>query len=180
MIDDRICWKPHIKYIQTKLSKSISVLSKAKHFLNNESLHILYNSNYYCHICITVQKSVETQPVKLITTVVHSSKRAVRLIHNVTFHENTNQLFIQSNTITFPDLVELKTAQTIFKARNNMLPKNIQAMFSEREGGYTIMGQLNFKVRHTCTTKKVVRNMFIYNIYIEVNLSHQIFKIKSH
>ena len=35
-----------------------------------------------------------------------------------------------------------------------MLPKNIQAMFSEREGGYKLRGQLNFKVGRTRTTKK--------------------------
>lgn len=30
IIDDKISWKPHINYIQTKLSRSISVLNKAK------------------------------------------------------------------------------------------------------------------------------------------------------
>ncbi len=30
IIDDRICWKPHIRHIQTKLSRSISVLSCPK------------------------------------------------------------------------------------------------------------------------------------------------------
>ena len=42
MIDHNICWKPHIKYIQSKISRSIAVLSKAKHFLNCAALHILY------------------------------------------------------------------------------------------------------------------------------------------
>ena len=32
--------------------------------------------------------------------------------------------------------------------------KNIQAMFSEMEGGYKLRGQFNFKVRHTRTTRK--------------------------
>jgi len=44
MIDHKICWKPHIKYIQPKIFRSIAVLSKAKHFLNYAALHILYCS----------------------------------------------------------------------------------------------------------------------------------------
>ena len=42
IIDHKICWKPHIKYIQSKISRSIAVLSKAKHFLNYAALPILY------------------------------------------------------------------------------------------------------------------------------------------
>ena len=44
MIDHKICWKLHSKYIQSKISRSIAVLSKAKHFLNYAALHILYCS----------------------------------------------------------------------------------------------------------------------------------------
>ena len=43
-IDDKINWKSHIKHVQSKLSRSISVLSKAKHILDHKSLHILYCS----------------------------------------------------------------------------------------------------------------------------------------
>ena len=38
IIDDQISWKPHIKYIQTKLSRSISILNKAKQVLDTNSL----------------------------------------------------------------------------------------------------------------------------------------------
>ena len=44
IIDDKICWNSHIKCIQPKLSRSISVLAKAKHILDYKSLHILYCS----------------------------------------------------------------------------------------------------------------------------------------
>ena len=100
VIDDKICWKPHIKHIQTKLSRSISVLCKAKHFLNNKSLHIRYNSLilpylYYCsEIWVNTYKS-SLQPLCIL------QKRAIRIIHNVTYHEHTNQLFIHSKTLKF-------------------------------------------------------------------------------
>ena len=44
IIDDKISWKPHIKYLQSKISRSISVINKAKMFLDFDSLYILYCS----------------------------------------------------------------------------------------------------------------------------------------
>lgn len=44
IIDDKICWKSHIKHIQTKLSRSISVLAKAKHILDYREKHSANNN----------------------------------------------------------------------------------------------------------------------------------------
>ncbi len=175
--DDRICWKPHIKHIQTKLSRSISVLSKVKHFLNNKSLHILYNPlilpylNYCSEIWGNTYKS-SLQPLCIL------QKRDIRIIHNVDYCEHTNQLFIQSKTLKFLDLVEFKTAHTMFKARNNMLPKNIQEMFFEREGSYKLRGQLNLKVRRARTTKKSFY-ISIYGVKLWNRLSVEVQKSQS-
>uniref|UniRef100_A0A8C7Y996 Reverse transcriptase domain-containing protein n=1 Tax=Oryzias sinensis TaxID=183150 RepID=A0A8C7Y996_9TELE len=42
IIDDKLTWKAHISYIQAKLSRSISVLNKAKLVLDHKSLRMLY------------------------------------------------------------------------------------------------------------------------------------------
>ena len=52
------------------------------------------------------------------------------------------------------DIIELKTALIMYKARNNQLPENIQAMFSDREGGYNLRGELDFKTHFARTTLK--------------------------
>lgn len=44
IIDDRIRYKPHIKYIYTKISQIVSVIIKAKHVLNTKALQILFCS----------------------------------------------------------------------------------------------------------------------------------------
>jgi len=56
VLDEKICWKPHIKYIKTKLSKSIAVLARAKHILKLKSLSILYCSLLlsYLNYCVEV------------------------------------------------------------------------------------------------------------------------------
>lgn len=42
IIDNKLTWKTHIREIQSKKSKSIAIIKKAKHVLNYKSLHILY------------------------------------------------------------------------------------------------------------------------------------------
>ena len=38
LLDEKLTWKPHIKYIEIKNAKSIELLFKAKPFLNKQSL----------------------------------------------------------------------------------------------------------------------------------------------
>lgn len=51
-------------------------------------------------------------------------------------------------------MIQFKTTQMLFKARNNLLPENIRKLFTEREGGYSLREELNFKIHHARTTLK--------------------------
>ena len=44
IIDHRLNWNEHIHHIKSKLSKSIGIISKAKKYLNTETLLTLYYS----------------------------------------------------------------------------------------------------------------------------------------
>ena len=76
------------------------------------------------------------------------------MINYVGYQEHTNQFFLQSKTLKFMDIVKFRTAQIMFKARNNVLPGNIQKMFKDREGSYDLRGKLNLKQPYAQTTVK--------------------------
>ena len=151
IIEEKISWKPHIKHIQTKLSRSISILAKAKQFLNSKSLLILYNSIVlpYLSYCSEVWGNTYRSSLHPLCIL---QKRAMRIIHKTGYQEHTNQLFLHSKSFKFMDLISFKTAQIMFKAKNNSLPGHIQGIFSEREGGYNLRGQGNFKTINRRTT----------------------------
>lgn len=73
--------------------------------------------------------------------VVILQKKAMRFVCNAAPKALTNSLFVQM--LQFVDMVKFKTAQIIFKASNNLLPRNLQQMFFEREGRYNLRGDLN-------------------------------------
>ena len=153
IIDDKISWKSHIKYIHNKLSRSVSVLNKAKHLLNYKSLRMLYCSLVlpYLNYCTEVWGNTYKSSLNVLTIL---QKRAIRIIHNSGYRDHTNRLFANSYLLKFIDIIEYKTALIMYKARHNHLPGNIQGMFSEREGGYNLRGELNLKTRVARTTLK--------------------------
>lgn len=42
LTDPKLCWKLHINHIKTKIAKSIALLYRGKHILNQKSLYIWY------------------------------------------------------------------------------------------------------------------------------------------
>ena len=78
IIDDKINWKSHIKYIHNKLARSISVLNKAKHLLNFKSLRMLYCSLVlpYMNYCTEVWGNTYKSSLNAITIL---QKRAIRI-----------------------------------------------------------------------------------------------------
>uniref|UniRef100_A0A3Q3EDH9 Reverse transcriptase domain-containing protein n=1 Tax=Labrus bergylta TaxID=56723 RepID=A0A3Q3EDH9_9LABR len=152
-IDHKLCWKPHIKHVKSKLSRSISVLCKAKHILDHKSLHILYCSMIlpYLNYCVEVWGTTYKSSLLPLVTL---EKRAIRTINKAEYYDHTNLLFLHSRTIKFIDLVDYQVAQIMFKARNKLLPGNIHELFFDREGGYNLREKLNFKMLAVRTTLK--------------------------
>lgn len=152
-IDSKLSWKPHIRYIQGKVSKSISIINKVKYVLEYNALYILYCSLVlpYLTYCIEIWGNNYKSSLHTLFLL---QKRAVRIIHKVGYLDHTNLLFLQSKILKLFDLVDFYTAQFLYKANKNDLPGNIQKFFLGREGGYNLRGCENFKVQAVRTTRK--------------------------
>jgi len=63
-------------------------------------------------------------------------KRIIRIIFKTGYREHTNILFFHSKLLKFKELVELQTLIVMFKAKNKVLPANLQNLFIliENEG----------------------------------------------
>lgn len=42
ILDDKISWKSHVKYIGSKIARNIGIIGKVKYILNEKSLYMLY------------------------------------------------------------------------------------------------------------------------------------------
>ena len=50
LLDENLCWKEHIKYIESKIAKNIGLLNKAKLYMDKYSLLSLYHSYIHSYI----------------------------------------------------------------------------------------------------------------------------------
>ena len=153
-LDNKLCWKPHINYLCTKMSRSIGILAKIKYILNPKALHTLYCTLIlpYLNYCVEVWGNTYKSSLKKICTL---QKRAIRIIHNVGYLEHTNSLFLQSHILKFMDLVNFRSMQMVFKARNYLLPRNLQIMFNDKEEGrYNLRRKEELEQPFVRTTQK--------------------------
>ena len=60
-------------------------------------------------------------------------KEAIRNIAKASYLDDTHPLFVQYKCLNIFDIVKLKTLIIIYKARNNVLPINLQKKFIKKQ-----------------------------------------------
>ena len=103
----------HIIFLQGEMGLGSYGLSKAKHFLDHKSLHILYSSMIipYLNYCAEIWASTYKCTLQPLSTL---QKRAIGIIHNTGYREHTNPLFLKAKTLKLTDLVHFQTAQIMY------------------------------------------------------------------
>jgi len=132
IIDHKLSWKPHVNYISSKLARINGILCKVRHILNQDTMYTLYCTLFlpYLHYCTEVWGNTYKTTLQTICT---TQKKAIRIVCNAGYYEHTNDLFLTLQTLKFEDIVDLKTIQIMYKAKNKVLPSNIQKWFKERD-----------------------------------------------
>uniref|UniRef100_A0A3Q3ITX2 Reverse transcriptase domain-containing protein n=1 Tax=Monopterus albus TaxID=43700 RepID=A0A3Q3ITX2_MONAL len=149
IVDDKFSWKSHIRYVQHKIAKNISILARVRYILDGKALRILYSSLILPYLEYGVENWGNTyksslQPLYIL------QKRAIRIVHKMGYRDHTNGAFIQSKLLNFFDLVGYKTAVFMYKARNNLLPGGIKKLFHKKGRGIQFKGSVKFK--NSCYT----------------------------
>lgn len=139
IIDNKLSWKAHIKHIKTKISKSLSIINKAKIYLDENALRTLYRTLVLPYFMYCVEVWGNTYQCT-IDSLVKLQKRALRIIHKVGYLDHTHNLFIQSGLLKFDDLVKYSMLVILYKAYNKLLPLNLQKHFSIRDKKHNLRG----------------------------------------
>ena len=128
MIDSKLTWIHHIKYISNKIAKSIGVICKARKVLNSKILRNLYYTFIYPHLVycnIVWGLACPTHLKRLLL----KQKRAIRIICGVPRDTASAPLFKKLNILNIYDLNKLRLAIFSYKIYNSMLPAVMNSHF---------------------------------------------------
>ena len=130
IIDNKLSWKAHIEYIRTKLSKSIGIISKVKHFATESVLLNLYYSFIQSHINYnllnwSVTSDTNLNPIRM------SVKKIIRIITFNNRYEHTEPLFHKLGILTLDLQIKHRQALFMWKLSNNYVPPPISELFDK-------------------------------------------------
>ena len=116
-VSDTLSWKPHISKIANKISKSIGIMKRLKHFLPQNILLTIYNTLIVPHLSYCVLAWGFSQ--KRISLL---QKKAIRIVCQSNYNAHTDPLFKNSTCLKLLDIFKLKALQFYFKYCSNSLP----------------------------------------------------------
>ena len=94
-----------------------------------KSLILLYNDLFLSHLnyCSNIWGNTFKSSLKNIFIL---QKRAIKCICNT--HSMYTNFYTISNSLKFDDIVKMNSIKFMFRARNNILPKNLQLLYKAK------------------------------------------------
>ena len=129
IIDDKLNWKKHITFLATKLSRSLGMLFKIRHFIVKKTILLLIQGIFITHIrygilCYGRADKTILKPIDILYN------RAIRCIN---FYRKgngqTTKLYYNDKLLKLNEIFELELAKFMHKYNNNSLPKSFNNYF---------------------------------------------------
>ena len=129
LIDSNLTWKYHISYITSKISKTIGVIARLRHFVPTSTLLTLYRSllSPYLLYGVTVWGQA---PQIYLNQILVLQKRALRLIYFAPYRSSAVSLFVSSGCLPIGLLYFKAVSILMHDVLNNLSPRNISNLFS--------------------------------------------------
>ena len=117
IVDNKLSWASHIKYISNKISKSSSIIRYLRYSFPKAILKTLYMSLVlpyisYCNIIWGSAFKTVLKPIVIL------QKKSIRTITKSNFLEHTKPLFKTCKLLNVNQLFDLNCAKLIFKILN--------------------------------------------------------------
>ena len=128
VLDEKLNWKEHIKTIQSKISRGSYILSKIRHYVDFNTLKMLYFSLIYPHLnyCITswggISQSVLLPLFKL-------QKKIIRIITFSAYDSASAPLFNKLKFLPLNHIYQRNILILIHKIHKKLIPVPPQLIF---------------------------------------------------
>ena len=119
--DSNLTWKSHVNELCLKLSKTVGILSKVRHFVNKHILVMLYYSLIYPFLTYGVHVWGLTFP-SFLTQLFIIQKKAIRIISFSEPKSHSEPLFKSLDLLKLNDVIELQILSFVYQWSHRLLP----------------------------------------------------------
>ena len=128
IIDHKLKWSEHVKYIAGKISRSCGVLNRARRCLNRSAMLTLYYSFVYPYITYCNHVWGSTYPSNT-DKLLKLQKRALRIMFKLKRRESTAPLYPKLNILRFNDINIYLISRFLYRYNACLLPDTFSGYF---------------------------------------------------
>ena len=132
IIDNKLNWKPHIRYVGKKVRIGICIILKARKVFNHETLSTLYYTFVYPYLNYGIHAWGKAYNPYLKVIIVLQNK-IIRIINSISPRTNVDHLYIQQNILSVNRLYYYNIGIFMYKLSSSMLPEMFDSFFSKIE-----------------------------------------------
>ena len=128
IINNNLNWNGHIKHLESKISRSVGIIGKARKYLGGKIMETLYYTMVYPYLlyCNLLWGNAND---KTLWPIFKLQKKAIRLIVNVSRREKSTPYFKKLNIIKLPDVYKNNVSIFMYHYLNNNLPETFSDYF---------------------------------------------------
>ena len=158
ILDSHLSWKYHIGYINSKISKTIGVIARLRHFVPKTTLIRIYQSLIFPYMSygITVWGQAAQSYINQILVL---QKRALRLIHFAPYKSHAVPLFVSTKVLPINMLYFKAISTLLYDVSNHLTPSNITNLFERASEVHTYKTRFssigNFYIKPSRTNQKL-------------------------
>lgn len=143
LFDEHLSFSHHFSYLHSKLSRTIFILNRAKHFLPLRILKTLYFSLFHSHLSYCPSITSCASPA-LTNKIFLLQKKAIRIISGAAYAAHTDPLFKSNSILPYPKILLQANYLLLHSIHHNYSPSSLRNIFpknNERNIDYDLRNQ---------------------------------------
>ncbi len=164
-LDENLTWKSHINKISNKISKSMGILNKLKHFLPIKTKIMIYNSLILSHLNF----GILTWGFQC-DRVIKLQKKVLRILSLSKYNAHTEPIFRELKLLKLQDIIKLQELKFYYKYKNNKLPYYLQNMpFHPNTDTHSYPTRIQYNLHQYKIKHEYAKRCIRYDIPITIN-----------
>ena len=155
MLDKHLTWKHHIDYVASKISKTVGIIARLRHFIPFQVVTSIYRSLILPYLSYGITIWGNTSQIFLKKLLV-LQKRVLRIMHFANNRDHAVPFFKNTTNLPVNMLYFESVSKLMYDVNNDLAPKNITDLFTQVATVHTYGTRAstagNYQIKYSRTT----------------------------